>query len=75
LWLSQHPTTSTLGSNKTKITPFNPSFMAKFHQRAQEEIFSKDTPAIVQPPSTALKAVCLGFYMTANEAWQDLFQT
>lgn len=49
--------------------------MAKFHQRAQEEIFSKDTAAIVQPPSTALKAVCLGFYMTANEAWQDLFQT
>lgn len=69
LWLGQHPTNNALRSSKTKIPPFNPNFMTRFHQQALMELNYISPGLVINPPTTALKAVCLGFYMTANEVW------
>lgn len=66
LWLSQHPPTNTFRNPKTKLPPFNPHFIAHFHSRALLELQAKAPTLIVSPPSPSLKAVCLGFFMTAN---------
>ena len=73
LWLSQHPSTNTL-KNISNITPFNPTFVSLFHRKALDELKKTNPKEDILPPSTSLKAVCLGFYMTANEAWEELFQ-
>jgi hypothetical protein len=75
LWLSQHPTTNTFRNPKTNLPPFNPKFITQFHTRALLELQNKYPGTNLNPPSTTLKAVCLGFFMTANEVWEDLFQT
>jgi len=66
LWLSQHPPTNTFKNSKTKLPPFNPKFITQFHSRALEEVQTKNPGKSINPPSPSLKAVCLGFFMTAN---------
>jgi hypothetical protein len=66
LWLSQHPPTNTFKNPKTKLPPFNPNFITLFHNHATQELKAKHQGIDLVPPSPSLKAVCLGFFMTAN---------
>ena len=54
---------------------FNAGFVSEFDQIIQTYLQASHSAAVVKPASLSLKAVCLGFYMTANEIWEELFQT
>ena len=78
MWLQHHPPVSSRSISKARMTTFSPSFLTQFSARMQQEA-TKINPSplqpVPQPPNHALKAVALGFFMTANETWEDLFQT
>jgi hypothetical protein len=48
--------------------------LAEFKGKMQQELSLKSSTAFLEPPNTSAKAVCLGFFMTANEIWEDMFQ-
>jgi hypothetical protein len=66
LWLSHHPPVNSHSHSKTKQTTFNATYLAEFKEKMQQELAIKTTSPCPQPAATSLKAVCLGFFMTAN---------
>lgn len=74
LWLSHHPPVNSHRCLNTTQTTFNSQYLAEFKSKMRQEHSVKSKEAFVEPSNTSVKAVCLGFFMTANEIWEDMFQ-
>ncbi len=73
LWLRHHPPVNSMRPLQ-KASTFNPQFIADFDALIRGQSGRIPKNATVKPAASSLRAVCLGFYMTANEIWEELFQ-
>lgn len=79
IWLHLHPAVNTIQSN-----PFSNSHAPVFSQSFVEEfivqinsLYKERYPNKVeelQIKSTSVRAICMGFFITANETWDQLFR-
>ena len=66
LWLRHHPPVNSMSSIYQKTSTFNPEYLVEFKKMIEKLMISHEEGKMIKPPSSSLKAVCLGFYMTAN---------
>lgn len=70
IWLQFHPTLNNLQQNpfaKNNTTVFNQSFAEEFINRIQNlyrDRFPTSEPLKIN--STSIRAICMGFFLTAN---------
>ena len=65
LWLRHHPPVNTMRLTQ-KASTFNPQFVTDFDNLIRGPSGRIPQGVTVKPAVSSLRAVCLGFYMTAN---------
>jgi hypothetical protein len=66
LWLRHHPPVNSMKSTNKKSSVFNLEYVSSFNSMIQAHLSTHHPTITLKPPASSLKAVCLGFYMTAN---------
>lgn len=69
LWLRYHPPVNSVRTTPNESMSFNANYVTEFIQIVTKEISEKYSNVEIKPPQMTVKAVCLGFFMTANEIW------
>lgn len=78
IWLHLHPALNTFQQNpfsKSSTPVFSQSYADEFVGRMKELFADRySNKGELKINSTSVRAVCMGFFLTANETWEEMFR-